>query len=133
MLHLIYSSLKGRYDKGDESVKEQVKNANCILTEKDGHFRRPCEFWVQDEDSDDLDLSPYRFPLPTTLVDEGFSEFFVACGCSPRQDSDTLRNVLPEIRTKHTQSRHGEKDCKRDFSLVPVSYTHLTLPTMRRV
>ena len=118
MLHLIYRSLKGRYDKGDESVKEQVKNTNCILTERDGHVRRPCEFWVQDEDSDDLDLSPYRFPLPTTLVDEGFSEFFVACGCSPRQDSDTLRNVLREIRTKHTQSRHGERDCKRDFSLV---------------
>ena len=116
MLHLIYSSLKQKYEEGDKSVKEHLKNMNCILTEEDGHFRRPCEFWVQD-DNNDLDLSPYRFPLPSTLADEGFSEFFVACGCSPQQNSDTLKHVLREIQIKHTESRHS-KDCKRDLSLV---------------
>ena len=117
ILHHIYGNLKQKCEEGDETAKEQLKDMKCILTEKDGHFRRPCEFWVQETDSDDLDLSPYRFPLPSTLADEGLSEFFVACGCSQRQDSDTLRNVLQEIQRKHTESRHNEKDCKRDFSL----------------
>ena len=118
ILHLIYSNLKGRYVKGDESVKDELKTMKCILTEKDGRFRSPCEFWVQEEDSDDLDLSPYRFPLSSTLADNDFSEFFVACGCSPRQNSNTLKSVLQEIQSKHTESRDSDKDYSKDFSLV---------------
>ena len=99
-LLVIYRKLKEERDRHDHEVVETLRALPCVLVKRDGRFHRPGEFWLQaegeeeeEEDGEDLDLAPYRFPLPSQLVEAELAPFFVDCGCSPRQNLDTLRQV----------------------------------------
>ncbi|XP_070206296.1 sacsin-like [Littorina saxatilis] len=118
ILHHIYTELNAMYRGGERVVTEKLKEMNCILTEKDGCFRRPGKFWIADEDSDDLDLSPYCFPLPSDMVDVGLDELFAACGCHQGQGCGVLTEVLQKIQTKHAQLSCDKKAFKKDLKLV---------------
>ncbi|XP_070206314.1 sacsin-like [Littorina saxatilis] len=114
----IYSELNAMYRDGVRVVTEKLKDMKCILTEKDGCFRLPGKFWIADEDTDDLDLSPYCFPLPSALVDAGLDELFAACGCHQGQGCGVLTEVLQEIQTKHAQLSCDKKAFNKDLKLV---------------
>ncbi|XP_070206302.1 sacsin-like [Littorina saxatilis] len=118
MLRHIYIELNDMHRSGGETVTEKLRELACILTEKDGCFRRPGKFWIADEDSDDLDLSPYCFPLPSDLVDAGLVELFAACGCHQGQGYTILTEVLQEIQSKHAESSSDERAFNKDLKLV---------------
>ncbi|KAK7488212.1 hypothetical protein BaRGS_00020519, partial [Batillaria attramentaria] len=114
ILHLIYARLNSCLALGD--VLGRLCGMRCILNERDGTFYQPSEFWAQ-ENADDLDLKPYRFPLPTSLR-EGLQDFFLSCGCRQRQDSAMLNDVLQDIKYKYDQTPCDKADYSRDFRLV---------------
>ncbi|XP_071116152.1 sacsin-like [Haliotis cracherodii] len=68
----------------------------------------------------DLDLKPYRYPLPSLLGD--WSSLFQDCGCHPSQTPHVLTGVLEEIKEKHdgfkTSSTKRPIDVQNDLKLI---------------
>ncbi|XP_076358830.1 sacsin-like [Tachypleus tridentatus] len=75
-----------------------LKVLKCIWTRSANSFQYPCQVWLKTT-REDLDLYPYRSPLPVDF--QSMSSLFRELGCPEQQDVDMFLNVLREIRDKY--------------------------------
>ena len=96
-------------------VVQTLKDKGCVLTESGVTFAKPGAFWINST-GDDIDLKPYRYPLPHGMLEE--RDLFQACGANLQQDSQLLRDVLSEIQNSHSQKIRSQSEFERDMQLV---------------
>ena len=72
---------------------------------------------VLERKSEDIDVKPYMYTLPSEL--ESMSSFFIAVNCHQKQNIPVLLEVLQLIREKHkTHSTMDEHEVGKDLQLV---------------
>ena len=96
-------------------VVQTLKDKGCVLTESGVTFAKPGAFWIKST-GDDIDLKPYRYPLPHDMLEE--RDLFQACGANLQQNSQLLRDVLSEIQNSHSQQTRSQSELERDMQLV---------------
>ena len=69
--------------------------------------------------------------VASALYSEGARVFFIATA----EEGAELRSIVGKIPDIYIFSGHmtGDTDLIKNYSLIPVSYTHLTLPTKNEV
>nr|KAG5705985.1 hypothetical protein BaRGS_010875 [Batillaria attramentaria] len=103
-------------NRSDWTVKQTLQEQNCVLVESGEEFVRCDKFWVQRKQGNDIDLKPYRFPLPGDMMEA--KDLFLQCGSAQRQDESMLQQVLEEIRSSHEDQMPSQEKFDRDLSLV---------------
>ena len=92
-----------------------LQKETCVLTEAGDRFLLPRHVWVQRAD-DDLDLKPYRYPLPLDMLD--VQDVLVRSGSRLLQDEAMLKEVLCEIRDSHAAVAPSHAGFRKDLQLV---------------
>ncbi|XP_067666364.1 sacsin-like isoform X2 [Haliotis asinina] len=116
LLEKIYSFLQSQCLSGTD--QKMLACSPCVWVGVEDGFQYPKSVYIPK--SNDLDLKPYRFPLPSVL--HNWSSLLQGCGCHQSQTPHMLTGVLEEIKEKHdgfkTSNTKRPTDVQNDLKLI---------------